>query len=71
MIEINLIHDLDDINYTKYKAAIEWCKEKFGPTPEQREAGVDYRWWSRSRGFDYIFYFLDEHDALLFTLRWA
>jgi hypothetical protein len=40
MIEINLIHDLDDINYTKYKAAKEWCEE------EHNQAGVSNpEWW--------------------------
>jgi hypothetical protein len=58
---------------TNHGKAVEWCKEKFGP----RWEAIGYRegtwctfWQGRGVPGSYEWFFLNEQDYLMFTLKW-
>jgi hypothetical protein len=54
--------------YDKLWADMEdWCTETFGDTPKDGVWTPDSRWYMNNRKF----WFKDEADLLLFTLRWS
>lgn len=53
--------------------AAEWCKENFGPRWEaigNREGTWCTFWRGRSIPGSYEWFFLNEQDYLMFTLKW-
>ena len=57
-----------------YYTRVFWCYENFGPVPVVRNGcerwGVDIS-KANYRLEEYVFWFRDERDAVMFLLRWA
>ena len=57
--------------YSQSKDMIDWCVEQFGEGHHYRPSDYRYRWTIHQAFGNTHFYFLEESDAVLFSLRWA
>ena len=57
--ELDHTYYIVELNYTMPPDVLDWLKEKYGPPGD--------RWWTTLKRV----YFANQHDHLMFTLRWA
>jgi hypothetical protein len=68
----NTIILLSKSHYVKYDEIYAWCVTQFGPSLSKTSITTEtsIRWYSTVTFSQPEFIFLDEKDAMLFTLRW-
>lgn len=59
--------EINKLFYYQLVEIREWCRQQFDGG---REISDHYRWWYDTPLGKDIFYFKNEADAMLFTLRW-
>jgi len=54
-----------------YKGKFDWCIDKFGTCTYKNFTNGDGTWYYEANFEADIFYFKNDHDAVLFKLRWV